>query len=121
LLAQQKMTVEELSSLLYHRSGLLGISVLAILLSRSKSSTAVVYGATLAICAVGLAGSLRSLGGVPMNGSTVTLPIGLPWLGAHFRLDALSAAFLIIVNLAATAPGATKTATSGSWGVSTTW
>ena len=80
-------------------AGLLGISVLAILLSRSKSSTAVVYGATLAICAVGLVGSLRSLGGVPMNGSTVTLPIGLPWLGAHFRLDALASFFLFVVNL----------------------
>jgi formate hydrogenlyase subunit 3/multisubunit Na+/H+ antiporter MnhD subunit len=80
-------------------AGLLSISVLAILLSRSKSSTAVVYGATLAICAVGLIGSLRSLGGVPMNNSTVTLPIGLPWLGAHFRLDALASFFLFVVNL----------------------
>jgi formate hydrogenlyase subunit 3/multisubunit Na+/H+ antiporter MnhD subunit len=80
-------------------AGLLGISVVAILLSRSKSSTAVVYGATLAICAVGLIGSLSSLGGAPMNGSTVTLPIGLPWLGAHFRLDALASFFLFVVNL----------------------
>jgi len=27
------------------------------------------------------------------------LPIGLPWLHAHFRLDALSAAFLLILNV----------------------
>jgi hydrogenase-4 component B len=27
------------------------------------------------------------------------LPVGLPWLPAHFRLDALSAAFLLILNL----------------------
>ena len=35
------------------------------------------------------------------QGSTevLTLPIGLPWLGAHFRLDALSAFFLVVVNL----------------------
>ena len=26
------------------------------------------------------------------------LPIGLPWLGAHFRIDALSAFFLLVVN-----------------------
>jgi hydrogenase-4 component B len=25
--------------------------------------------------------------------------MGLPWLGAHFRLDPLSAAFLVVVNL----------------------
>jgi len=29
------------------------------------------------------------------------LPLGLPWLGAHFRVDALSAFFLLIVNGAA--------------------
>ena len=30
---------------------------------------------------------------------TLTLPFGLPWLGAHFRLDALTAFFLVVVNL----------------------
>src|ERR1022692_5180788 len=30
---------------------------------------------------------------------TQRLPIGLPWLGAHFRLDPLAAAFLAVVNL----------------------
>jgi formate hydrogenlyase subunit 3/multisubunit Na+/H+ antiporter MnhD subunit len=29
----------------------------------------------------------------------ITLPVGLPWLGAHFRLDALAAFFLVVVNL----------------------
>ena len=36
----------------------------------------------------------------PPGGSDVTLPLGLPWLGAHFRLDHLSAFFLLVVNLA---------------------
>jgi formate hydrogenlyase subunit 3/multisubunit Na+/H+ antiporter MnhD subunit len=31
--------------------------------------------------------------------SRITLPLGLPWLGAHFRVDALSAFFLVVVNL----------------------
>ncbi|MCK7475980.1 MAG: hypothetical protein MZV49_26350 [Rhodopseudomonas palustris] len=31
--------------------------------------------------------------------SALVLPIGLPWLGAHFRLDALSAFFLVVINL----------------------
>src|SRR5579864_8975529 len=31
-----------------------------------------------------------------------TLPLGLPWLGAHLRIDALSAFFLLVVNFAAT-------------------
>ena len=31
--------------------------------------------------------------------SSVTLPLGLPWLGAHFRIDALAAFFLVVINL----------------------
>ena len=27
------------------------------------------------------------------------LPVGLPWIGAHFRMDALSAFFLVVINL----------------------
>ena len=30
---------------------------------------------------------------------TATLPLGLPWIGAHVRIDALSAFFLVVVNL----------------------
>ena len=32
---------------------------------------------------------------------TLALPIGVPWLGAHLRLDALSAFFLVVVDLGA--------------------
>jgi hydrogenase-4 component B len=80
-------------------AGLLGIAVLAIALSRSKSSTAVIYSATLVVCAVALLASLRWLIGDTVNASALTLPIGLPWLGAHFRLDVLASFFLIVVNL----------------------
>ena len=31
------------------------------------------------------------------------LPLGLPWIGAHFHVDALSAFFLVVVNLGAAA------------------
>src|SRR5262249_58425178 len=41
--------------------------------------------------------------GVSYAPSAATLPLGLPWLGAHFRLDALSAFFLAVVNLGAAA------------------
>jgi hydrogenase-4 component B len=80
-------------------AGLLAIAALAIALSRSGSATAVVYGATLAICVAALFGSLRWLVGDIANSSDLILPIGLPWLGAHFRLDALAAFFLVVVNL----------------------
>ena len=43
-----------------------------------------------------LLAALASLGAEP---SVVTLPLGLPWIGAHFRLDPLAAFFLIVVGL----------------------
>lgn len=62
-------------------------------------ATAAVYGGCLAVSTLAFALALAALlGGVT---SGLTLPLGLPWLGAHFRLDALSAAFLVLVSLGA--------------------
>ena len=80
-------------------AGLLGLAVLAIFLSRTKLETAVIYGATLVVSAIALSGSLRWLVGDTANATSLVLPIGLPWLGAHFRLDALACFFLVVVNL----------------------
>ncbi len=80
-------------------AGLLGLAVLAIVLGRAKLSTAVIYSATMAVSAIALIGSLRWLLGDPASAANLTLPIGLPWLGAHFRMDALASFFLIVVNL----------------------
>ena len=80
-------------------AGLLGLAILAIALSRSKIATAVIYTATLIVCLAALAGSLRWLLGGPADATGLILPIGLPWLGAHFRMDALAAFFLVVVNL----------------------
>ena len=80
-------------------AGLLALAVLAIVLSRSRIATVVIYGATLVICTVALFGSLRWLLGGPANATDLILPVGLPWLGAHFRMDALASFFLVIVNL----------------------
>jgi len=77
---------------------MLGLAILAIVLSRSKLATPVIYGATLVVSAAGLIGAIGFLLG-DSSSSDLTLPIGLPWLGAHFRLDALASFFLIIVNL----------------------
>jgi hydrogenase-4 component B len=80
-------------------AGLLGSAVLAIALSRSKIATAIIYSATLAASAIALIGSIHWLLGGTANASDLTLPIGLPWLGAHFRLDRLASFFLVVVNL----------------------
>ena len=55
--------------------------------------------ASLALLVIAL---LALLGFSPVP-SVTTLPLGIPWLGAHFRLDALSAFFLAVVNLGAAA------------------
>src|SRR5260370_29306856 len=80
-------------------AGLFGIALLAIVLRRGESATAVVYGATLEICGIALFGALRWLIGGGANGAGLALPIGVPWLGAHFRIDALASVFLVVVNL----------------------
>ncbi|MGA7972622.1 MAG: hydrogenase 4 subunit B, partial [Pseudolabrys sp.] len=70
---------------------------LAVALSRAKAATALIYGASLVVTAMLVLVGFLGLVGAPASG--VTLPLGLPWLGAHFRIDALSAFFLIVVNL----------------------
>jgi hydrogenase-4 component B len=80
-------------------AALLATAILAIGLGRARRATDVIYGATLAICVVGLFAALDWLIAGKADASGMTLPIGLPWLGAHFRLDALAAFFLAVVNL----------------------
>ncbi len=56
-----------------------------------------VYGLTAAACGLILIAAFPSLGSVtPVQR---TLPLGIPWIGAHVRLDALAAFFLVVVNL----------------------
>ncbi|BCH35265.1 hydrogenase 4 subunit B [Mesorhizobium sp. L-8-10] len=77
---------------------LLGTVVLAVCLARSKVATIWVYCLVLAAC---LAAAVTALAVLTGRGGpfTVALPLGLPWVGANFRLDALSAFFLLVINL----------------------
>jgi hydrogenase-4 component B len=78
---------------------LLGLAALAAAFSRAPVATFAVYGVCLAVSATAGALALHHLlGGTPLP-QNIVLPLGLPWLGAHFRLDALSAFFLGVVNL----------------------
>jgi formate hydrogenlyase subunit 3/multisubunit Na+/H+ antiporter MnhD subunit len=78
---------------------LLGTAALAIALSRMSKATPIIYGVALASSILLFAAVLVHLAGRPFVTLTLTLPLGLPWLGAHFRLDALAAFFLLVVNL----------------------
>ena len=74
-----------------------GVAALA-LGRRPHAARRLVYVISSSMSAVALAtAGICLLGGAA--GATLTLPVGLPWLGAHFRLDALSAFFLLVVNL----------------------
>ena len=84
-------------------AALLVAGLCALLLTGQRAATPVVYGISLAATSIALLGATVSLLSPAGLGATLSLPIGLPWLGAHFRLDALSAFFLVVVNLGAAA------------------
>ena len=77
-------------------AGLLAIVPVAIAAGRSPYARFIVYGASLAASVALLLIAIASIFALP---STAQLPLGLPWIGAHFRLDALSAFFLAVVSL----------------------
>ncbi|MDL2397991.1 hydrogenase 4 subunit B [Rhizobium mayense] len=89
------------SVLLLCVAALLGTAALAVPLIRSTRSMQVVYCASLVFSAIAFVTALAYLvEGLPSAEAPVlVLPFGLPWLGSHFRLDTLSAFFLMVVNL----------------------
>jgi formate hydrogenlyase subunit 3/multisubunit Na+/H+ antiporter MnhD subunit len=80
---------------------LLAIAALAIAMARFRAATPVIYSASLVTSSVILVPAVAMLIAPPTEVPMVALPIGLPWLGAHFRIDALSAFFLAVINLGA--------------------
>ena len=82
---------------------LLGLAACAVAAARSRFATPVVYAGCFAMsAALGVLGSTHMLSGAPVP-DTLVLPLGLPWIGARFRVDALSALFLAIVGFGAAA------------------
>lgn len=79
-------------------AGLLGVAAAGIVAGRTAFGTPLVYGGSLVVCLAGLAAALWQL----LSGSsaaTLHLALGLPGIGANFRLDALAAFFLVVANL----------------------
>ncbi|MGA7233131.1 MAG: hydrogenase 4 subunit B, partial [Xanthobacteraceae bacterium] len=81
-------------------SMLLALAVLAVLMVRSPHASRLIYAACMLVTAVSLVAALTHLLAARAP-EALTLPVGLPWLGAHLRLDALSAFFLAVVDLGA--------------------
>ncbi len=79
---------------------LLALGPLAVAAGRFTAVSSLIYGASLTVSAASLAAALAHLlAAAPPQ--AVALPLGIPWIGAHFRLDALSAFFLVVVDLGA--------------------
>ena len=81
---------------------LLVVAVVAVGVGRTRVGTTVIYGACFALALTSLLCGLTQLLGGASAGSLV-LPLGLPWIGAHFRMDALSAFFVVVIDLGAAA------------------
>ena len=82
---------------LYGVAALLALAPIAVVLAASRHASNVIYGASLTVTL-----TLGVIGLICLFERTVsitTLPLGLPWLGAHFRIDALASFFIVVVNL----------------------
>jgi formate hydrogenlyase subunit 3/multisubunit Na+/H+ antiporter MnhD subunit len=79
-------------------AGLLGLGLAAVVPARRRGGSDIVYGAAAVLCAALAAIGFWTLaaGGPPAR---TILPLGLPWLGAHFRLDTLSGFFAVVLGL----------------------
>jgi hydrogenase-4 component B len=83
-------------------AAMFALSMLAVASGRSLVTMRIVYGASVVASFVLLSLAATHLFGAKAPVS-VTLPLGLPWVGAHFRIDVLSAFFLAVVDLGAAA------------------
>jgi formate hydrogenlyase subunit 3/multisubunit Na+/H+ antiporter MnhD subunit len=71
---------------------LLLLGPVAVVIGKRKNANAVLYGVCCAVSLVLLVcAATHLLGRAPV--ATLALPLGLPWVGSHFRVDALSAFF----------------------------
>src|ERR1700758_957859 len=77
---------------------LLALAPAGIALATNTRRSAVVYGLSLAINLALWTIALIALLDPARPTFSLVLPVGLPWLGAHFRIDSLSAFFLAVVN-----------------------
>jgi hydrogenase-4 component B len=82
-------------------AALLGLSALSIVVRRG--ATTMIYGGCLIVSLVGLTVAVGHLLQASNEASTTILPLGLPWVGARFRLDALASVFMVVINLGAAA------------------
>jgi hydrogenase-4 component B len=90
--------VMSLATTLLCIGALLAVAVLAVAIGRTRRASEVVCASCLAVSVAGLFAALIQLIAAA-SPAEIVAPVGLPWIGAHFRIDALGAFFLALVNL----------------------
>ncbi len=85
---------------------LLGLAVVGVAFGRFARTHELVYAGCLAASLALLVAGLRHLGVPGQPSPSLVLPLGLPWLHAHARLDNLSALFMVMVDLGGAAASA---------------
>lgn len=78
---------------------LFALALASVVIARRPFVSSFVYGASALISAV--AGATAFVALIGDWTGVLRLPLGLPWIGTDFRMDALSALFLVVVNLGA--------------------
>lgn len=78
-------------------AALLGVAVAAVAVRR-KWSSMLIYALCLVATALACGVAARHLFTGAALDSMLVLPLGLRWIGTHFRIDALAAGFLVVVN-----------------------
>ncbi|NOX41747.1 MAG: hydrogenase 4 subunit B, partial [Alphaproteobacteria bacterium] len=71
---------------------------LAVLLRQKSWVSTLIYLLSAVLCLSIAVVGFGALSGI-LPASSLVLPLGLPWVGAHFELDMLAAFFLIILGL----------------------
>jgi formate hydrogenlyase subunit 3/multisubunit Na+/H+ antiporter MnhD subunit len=79
-------------------AGFIAIAVIAVGAGRTRAGSRLTYGASLIVSLVSLAEALFQLS-TAAPPVTLSLPLGLPGVDAHFRFDPLAAFFLVVANL----------------------
>ncbi len=78
------------------------VAVLAVVAGRTRVATPLIYAACLVVALAAFTNAFAALvtGAAP---SAAASPLGLPWIGARFRIDPLAAFFLAVVDFGAAA------------------
>jgi hydrogenase-4 component B len=93
-------TVSTLEIILFSIILLLALGIAGAFTARTRRGPALVYASSLTVSIVLTGIALEFLlQGADATTQAKVLPIGLPWIGAHFNLDLLAAMFLLVVNL----------------------